>query len=194
MKKYFFIALLILGASCSETEKEKVPSIATAETESYGNIHIKEQFEKHYPRVKVYGDSVTKQDFLLQPLKSVTCNANNSLSDFYGDGPYYREKAFTINDTLTLNIIEKQDKGSQYIYFYKGRPFEVINYTSGEFTPDAGYHFFLEDRDCWQLARNKYLMGETPSGWCGTILQFEFYQVVDFDKMEIIQFIDKRLN
>jgi hypothetical protein len=193
MKKYTFILFLMLIASCSETEKEKMPSIATVERESYGNIHIKEQFEKHYPLVKVYEDSVTKQDFLLQPLKRVTCNANNSLNDFYGDGPYYREKAFTINDTLTLNIIEKQDKGSQYIYFYKGRPFEVINYTSGESAPDAGYHFFLEDRDCWQLTRNKYLMAETPSGWCGTILQFEFYQVVDFDKMEIIQFIDKRL-
>jgi len=194
LKPHYFIVFLAL-ASCTQKQEIRIGPETVAQTDitAYGNINIKETFEKYYPQVRVTADSITQQDFLSQPLKQVACTIDNSLDDFYDDSFYYRQKAFVINDSLTLTIIEKQDKGSRYVYLYKGRPFEIINYTNAEVTVEADFHFFLEDRDCWQLGPNKYLLAETPSAWCGTILQFEFYQVVDFDKMQITQFIDKRL-
>lgn len=195
MKQLIFLTVIFLFLSCSKEQKHVAKTLALAENTAYGNIKLKEKFEKYYPNIKTSWDSVSRQTFLKQPLNAVNCKANKRFDDFYDyNNVYYRKKEFTINDTIVVTILEKQDKGSQYLYLCEGKPFNIINYTDGEFnTPKTDYHFFLEERECWQLSKNKYLMAETPSGWCGTILQFEFYQVFDLDKMEITQFVDKRL-
>ena len=192
MKHLFCLVFTFIFLSCSQNQDVKPKPKPLIDAWSYGNFHLKEKFEKYYAHVIETKDSLSTHDFLKEPRRAVKCSLKR-VEDYGNDSVLYKQVDIIINDTLVINILEKDANKVEYIYLYNNRPF-TITHKLVEFWTNYNPHFFLDNngRECWQLGPNKYLMAEAPSAWCGTILQFEFYQVLDLNKMEITQFVDKR--
>jgi hypothetical protein len=115
-----------------------------------------------------------------------------SENDFENEESFIREYEIKISDTLLINVLRKQKKGNlyDYVYLYKGKNFNVINYYGEMFTRKSELYFDFESRKAYKISNNKLLLREQPSTWCGLANQMDFFQIVDLKNMEIAQFVD----
>jgi hypothetical protein len=130
--------------------------------------------------------------FHLETLKELKCETKFMNNDYENEEYFIREYEIKISDTLIIIGLQKQGKRNklEYIYFYKGRNFNIRNYYSEMFSRKSELFFDFETRKAYKISNNKILLREQPSTWCGLANQMDFFQIVDLEKMEIAQFVD----
>jgi hypothetical protein len=120
-------------------------------------------------------------------IKFIVKNDFNNEKENY----FIREYEITFLDTLKINILQKQNKLPEYIYLYKNKSFKIKYYYGEMYGSNSSIFFSFTNRQCYKISSTKFLMREQPSTWCGLANQFDFFQIFDLQKMEIIQFVDK---
>jgi hypothetical protein len=182
----YFLVFSITLFSCNRKYNEIELS------KSFGNNETEKRFESLHDGQIIRDDSLRKIDFLNRKfLKLNSKSTFLSENDFdNGKGIFFREYSIKISDTIEIRVLQKQGKISEYVYIYKNKQFKIINYYGEMFSKNSDLFFDFASRKCYQIANNKYLMREQPIRWCGLANQFDFFQIADLDKMEIIQFAD----
>jgi hypothetical protein len=191
MNKYSFI-LLVLIASCqkgkvAELNKEKKLAVKVS-----GNAQTELRFRQAKQNEIVREDTLLSH-FSFDKLKQLPCDAKFlSENDFESKECFIREYEIKISDTILINVLKKEGKGNvcDYVYFYNGKHFNIINYFGEMFSRKSDLNFDFESRKAYRISKNKLMLREQPSTWCGLANQFDFFQVVDLKKLEIAQFAD----
>jgi hypothetical protein len=188
----FFIVVIQVLFSCKRKiednqidQKDKI----TTNEEIYGDSELNKIYNS-LSNVEVINDSLKGNNFFNQILDKVSCKCN--IKRDYGndiENLMIRETEILIKNKIKLSAFRKNEE--KYIFTYNGTPFKVKNYFDERYNSDSEIHFFFDTRECYEISKNKYLMREQPSSWCGIANQYEFYQIVDLDKMELIQFVER---
>lgn len=148
-----------------------------------------QKFQRFEKELVVEHDSL-KENLIPALLTKVDCVvALQPGSDFESrEGFYLKEYVISIGDTLRIDVMERQDTLCRYIYSYRGTPFRMRNFYGEMYERDAELCFHFDTRECYLISGNSYLMREQPSRWSGLANQYDFYQIIDLQKMEILQF------
>lgn len=183
-----------LFSSCEKKTATPVKQTATSETktakeEIYGNLQLNEDYNL-LSKNEVTNDSLKGRDFFNHNFKEVTCKCSIH-RDYYNDIDNYmiRETEILIDNKIKISVFYKSKE--DYIYTYNGKPFKIKNYYGTMFHSDSDNNFFFDTRECYMISKTKFLMREQPSDWCGLANQYEIYQMVDLEKMEMIQFAER---
>jgi hypothetical protein len=184
--------LFVLIASCQKGKSPELNKEMNLEVNVSGNIKTEIRFRNAKQNETVKDDSLTIP-FRFNKLKELQCKTKFlSENDFENEESFIREYEIKISDTLLINVLRKQKKGNlyDYVYLYKGKNFNVINYYGEMFTRKSELYFDFESRKAYKITNNKLLLREQPSTWCGLANQMDFFQIVDLKNMEIAQFVD----
>lgn len=195
MKHILLVVLAFqLFSSCEKKTATPVKQVIKTETktekkEIYGNLQLNEDYNL-LPKEEMVNDSLKGHDFLNHNFKEVTCKCSIK-RDYYNDidGFMIREIEILIDNKIKLSVFYKSNE--DYIYTYNGKPFKIKNYYGTMFHSDSDNNFFFDYRECYLISKNKFIMREQPSDWCGLANQFDIYQMVDLEKMEMIQFAER---
>lgn len=173
----------------SNTEKPReIPHIID------GNIQTEKRFNEFKKILIVEEDSLRNINFLNQQFREVKCEGNFLAENDYDDQTeniFIREYSIMISDSVEVRVLQKQSKIPEYIYTYQNKPFKVKNFYGEMFSRNSDIFFVFDSRKCYKIADNKYLMREQPMRWCGLANQFDIFQIIDLQKMEMIQFADR---
>ncbi|MCF6129083.1 hypothetical protein L1S35_05310 [Flavobacterium sp. AS60] len=191
MKIYYFL-LFVLIASCQKGQSPELNKEKNLEVNVSGNAKTELRFRNAKQNETVKDDSLTTH-FKFDKLKELQCKTKFlSENDFENEESFIREYEIKISDTLLINVLREQRKGNvyDYVYFYKGKNFNVINYYGKMFSRKSELYFDFESRQAYKISNDKLLLREQPSTWCGLANQMDFFQIVDLKNMEISQFVD----
>ena len=201
MKISWLFIISVILISCQENKKTNLN--LKAETKSkivkaiYGNFETDRRFNYFKKNSITINDSLKDRNFFNQKIKMIDCKSKFiEDNDFTNDKKDYfiREYEITFFDTLKINVLQRQNKISEYIFLYKGKPFKIRNFFGEMFSSNSDLFFNFASRQCYIISNSKFIMREQPMGWCGLANQFDFFQIIDLDKMEIIQFAEKDEN
>lgn len=195
MKKILFFTIVIqILFSCEKkieiNKKQTIKKDSNITIEKiYGDLQLNKKYNS-LPKVEIFNDSLSGNNFLNQNFKKVKCECIIK-SDYYDDVEKFmiRETEILIQDKIKLSVFYKSEQ--KYIYVYNHIPLKIKNYYGEMYNSDSDINFFFDNRDCYEISKSKFLMREQPSRWSGLANQYDIYQIVDLDKMELIQFAER---
>jgi len=193
---YTFILSIVLCSCEKKIDAEKKIEISKEKknqwSESFGNEETEKRFNYFHGIQIVREDSLRKLNFLNQKISKLNSNSKPIVENDFdnGKGAFFREFSIKISDTIEIKALQKSDHITEYIYTYNDKPFNIVNYYGEMFWKNSDISFDFDTRECYRVTTNKYLMREQPTRWCGLANQFDIFQIVDLDKMEMIQFAD----
>lgn len=195
MKNNLLLFLIpLFFSSCEKKPEQSVKQTAKKETtvdeeKIYGDPQLNERYNKLQLSEEV-NDSLKGHDFFNHTFKNVSCKCRIK-KDYDNDieGFSIRETEILIKDKINLSVLHKT--GEKYIYTYNDKPFKIKNYFGTLFVSDSDIDYFFENRECYEISETQFLMREQPSRWCGLANQYDMYQIVDLNKMEMVQFAER---
>jgi hypothetical protein len=191
MKINYFL-VFALFASCQKEQAPHLNKEKNLEVNVSGNAKTEIRFRNTKQNEIVRDDSLLTH-FSFTNLRELPCKTTFlAENDFENENTFIREYEIMIADTLRLTVLKKQSKGNvyDYLYLYQGKNFTVINYFGEMFSKKSELNFDFESKKAYKISKDKLLLREQPSTWCGLANQFDFFQVVDLKKMELSQFVD----
>lgn len=159
-----------------------------------GNLQTEKRFNDLKKSLVIEEDSLRNINFFNQKLKQVKCSGKFLAENDYDnqtENIFIREYSIMISDSIEIRALQKQSKIPEYIYTHNNKPFKVRNFYGEMFSSNSDIFFVFDNRRCYEISENKYLMREQPMHWCGLANQFDIFQIVDLEKMEMIQYADR---
>lgn len=188
------LQFFLLSCNNSKTEKNKIHNLKEISQKQNGNLKTEERFLNFKKKLIVEDDSLRDTNFFNQKFKEVKCKCKFiSENDFENQTENYfiREYSIMISDSIEIKVLQKQEKISDYIYTYKNKLFKVKNFYGEMFSKNSDLFFTFENRKCYRISKNQFLMREQPMMWSGLANQFDVFQIINLDKLEMLQFVDK---
>jgi hypothetical protein len=197
MKHIFYILLILISlVSC---EKSKEINLNTGKPRQIsrsiiGNPQTKKRFDQLKKALIIEEDSLRKINFLNQRFKEIKCKRKILVESEYEnqiENTFIQEYSIMISDSIEIKVLQKKKKLTEYIYTYRDKPFKIKNYYGEMFVRDSDIFFAFDTRRYYKITEDKYLMREQPMRWCGLANQFDMFQIIDLNKMEMTQFADR---
>lgn len=190
MKIAYFIFILLI-CSCESGQKKESKNETGNKSDISGNLMTELKFRKSKESEIVRNDTL-KTHFNFKNLKELKCETKFLDNDYENEKYFIREYEIKISDTLLINILQRQSKGQTYDYVYliKNRNFNTTNLYGEMFSRKSNLFFDFETVKAYRISKDKLLLQDQPSTWCGLANQMDFFQIVDLKNMEITQFVD----
>jgi hypothetical protein len=192
MKPLYLSILIVFTISCQERRDAIVKDNKNVGYEEVRNPETEIKFQNAKKNEIVINDTLLTH-FTLKNLQELECKAKFLDKDFENEKSFIREYEIRISDTLLITALQRQGKGRliDYAYFYKDKNFnKITNYHSEMFPRKANFLFHFDTKQAYRISKDKLLLRDQPSTWCGLANQMDFFQILDLKKMEMIQFVD----
>jgi hypothetical protein len=189
--KTVYLLLFVIAISCQKRHDIEDNKNADLNPKVTENVQTEIRFRTAKNNEIIRNDTLIKH-FNFESLEELKCETKFLNKDYENEEYFIREYEIKICDTLFISALQKQSKKNkfEYVYFYKGKNFNITNYYGEMFSRKSELFFDFETRKAYKISNNKILLREQPSTWCGLANQMDFFQIVDLEKMEIAQFVD----
>ena len=189
--KVAILIFILLICSCESGQKTKSKIETEKISKVSGNLNTELKFRNAKESGIVRNDTL-KTHFNFKNLKELKCQTKFLDKDYENEKHFIREYEIKISDTLLINILQRQSKGQtfDYVYLIKNRNFNITNLYGEMFSRKSNLFFDFETVKAYRISRDKLLLQDQPSTWCGLANQMDFFQIVDLKNMEITQFVD----
>ncbi|HLA55554.1 MAG TPA: hypothetical protein VK623_05620 [Flavobacterium sp.] len=186
---YFFLIVFI--CSCQKGQVTESKNKTEKSSKESGSLRTELKFRKAKQNEIIRNDTL-KSHYNFKNLKELKCETKFLANDYENEKYFIREYEIKISDTLLINVLQKQSKGEvvDYVYLYKEKNFNITNYYGRMFSRKADFFFDFETKKAHLISKDKLLLQDQPSTWCGLANQMDFFQIVDLKNMEIAQFVD----
>ncbi|RZK01904.1 MAG: hypothetical protein EOO46_18895 [Flavobacterium sp.] len=197
MKNIIYVLMLQLClTSCKQSTKVQSGNINSKDSSQkiVGNFQTQKRFNELKKLLFIEEDSLRDINFFNQKFEQVRSQGKFLAENDYDnqtENIFIREYSIMISDSIEIRVLQKQSKIPEYIYTYQDKPFKMNNFYGEMFSRDSDIFFVFDNRKCYKISENKYLMREQPMSWCGLTNQFDIFQIFDLEKMEMIQFADR---
>lgn len=190
MKIAYFIFTLLIG-SCESGQKAESKNETEKNPQVHGNLMTELKFRNAKEGEIVKHDTLTTH-FNYKNLTVLKCETSFLENDYENEDYFIREYEIKISDTLRINSLQRQNKEGiyEYVYLINNDNFSITNLYGEMFSRKSNLYFDFETIKAYQISKDKILLQDQPSTWCGLANQMDFFQIVDLKNRVIIQFVD----
>lgn len=174
----------------SEEIEEKSIEQKNESPEYIGDSSLCLLFDNKISLHKEISDTLIKRSLNGVKIKS-EIKITRTINDCEFGPNYIRSCSLEAGNKKIQFIFNASGMNQPVLTFVDSQLFKVRKLFGNGFSSESDYSFHYDTGKLFQLVNGNYMFVEQPSSWCGTANQFDFYQVLDVRRKEVIQFVER---